>query len=98
MGENITTRGIDLLGLPRDTVLRIGESAAIQLTGLRNPCKQLEDFQTGLIRALIDKTPAGEIIRKSGVMSIVITGGPIKADDTIEIQLPEGPHHKMERI
>lgn len=98
MGENMTTRGIDLLGLPRDTVLRIGESAAIKLTGLRNPCKQLEDFQTGLLRALIDKTPEGEIIRKSGVMSIVITGGPIKAGDTIEIQLPDKPHHKMERV
>ena len=81
MGENITTQGVDLLGLPRDSLLRIGDEAIIQITGLRNPCKQLDDYQKGLLSAVLDKTPEGELIRKSGVMAIVIAGGTIKPDD-----------------
>ena len=98
MGENITTKGIDLLGLPRDSLLRIGDEAVIQITGLRNPCKQLEDYQKGLLSAVLDKTPDGELIRKSGVMAIVISGGTIKPDDFIKIQFPEKPHKKLERV
>ena len=98
MGENITTKGIDLLGLPRDSMLHIGEKAVIQITGLRNPCKQLEDYQKGLLSAVLDKTPDGELIRKSGVMAIVISGGTIKPDDFIKIQFPEKPHKKLERV
>ena len=98
MGENITTKGIDLLGLPRDSLLRIGDEAVIQITGLRNPCKQLDDYQKGLLSAVLDKTPDGELIRKSGVMAIVISGGTIKPDDFIKIQFPEKPHKKLERV
>ena len=98
MGENITTKGIDLLGLPRDSLLRIGDEAVIQITGLRNPCKQLDDYQKGLLSAVLDKTPEGELIRKSGVMAIVISGGIIKPDDSIKIQFPEKPHKKLERV
>ena len=98
MGENITTKGIDLLGLPRDSLLRIGDEAVIQITGLRNPCKQLNDYQKGLLSAVLDKTPEGELIRKSGVMAIVISGGIIKPDDFIKIQFPEKPHKKLERV
>ena len=98
MGENITTKGIDLLGLPRDSMLHIGEKAVIQITGLRNPCKQLEDYQKGLLGAVLDKTPDGELIRKSGVMAIVISGGIIKPNDFIKIQFPEKPHKKLERV
>ena len=98
MGENITTKGIDLLGLPRDSLLRIGDEAVIQITGLRNPCKQLDDYQKGLLSAVLDKTPEGELIRKSGVMAIVISGGIIKPNDFIKIQFPEKPHKKLERV
>ena len=98
MGENITTKGIDLLGLPRDSLLRIGDEAVIQITGLRNPCKQLDDYQKGLLSAVLDKTPEGELIRKSGVMAIVISGGTIKPDDSIKIQFPEEPYNKLERV
>ena len=98
MGENITTKGIDLLGLPRDSMLHIGEKAVIQITGLRNPCKQLEDYQKGLLGAVLDKTPDGELIRKSGVMAIVISGGIIKPNDFIKIQFPEKPYNKLERV
>lgn len=98
MGENITTRGIDLLSLPCDTILYLGESAAVQLTGLRNPCKQLNDFQEGLTKAVLDKTPDGKLIRKSGVMGIVLQGGPLSASDKIRIQLPPKPHIEMDRI
>ena len=98
MGENITTKGIDLLGLPRDSMLHIGEKAVIQIIGLRNPCKQLEDYQKGLLGAVLDKTPDGELIRKSGVMAIVISGGIIKPNDFIKIQFPEEPYNKLERV
>ena len=98
MGENITTKGIDLLGLPRGSLLHIGDKAIIEITGLRNPCKQIDNFQKGLLRAVLDKTPDGELIRKSGIMAIVISGGVIKANDPIEIQLPEKPHYKLECV
>ncbi len=98
MGENITTQGVDLLGLPRDSLLRIGNEAIIQITGLRNPCKQLDDYQKGLLSAVLDKTPEGELIRKSGVMAIVIAGGTIKPDDSIKIKLPKKPYNKLERV
>ena len=98
MGENITTKGIDILGLPRDALLLIGDTAVIKITGLRNPCKQLDDYQNGLLSAVLDKTPKGELIRKAGVMGIVFSGGIIKTDDTIKIQLPHEPYHKLERV
>ena len=98
MGENITTQGVDLLGLPRDSLLRIGDEAIIQITGLRNPCKQLDDYQKGLLSAVLDKTPEGELIRKSGVMAIVIAGGTIKPDDSIKIKLSKKPYNKLERV
>lgn len=97
IGENITTQGIDLLSLPRDTRLTIGE-AEIQITGLRNPCGQLDSFQKGLTAALLDKTEDGELIRKAGVMAIVLKGGLVKLGDRIETQLPPEPHQKLERV
>ena len=98
LGENITTKGIDLLGLPRDSLLHIGDKAVIQITGLRNPCKQIEAYQKGLLSAVLDRTPDGELIRKSGVMAIILTGGHIKPNDTIRIQRPEKPFHKLDRV
>lgn len=98
MGENITTRGIDILGLPRDALLLIGDTVVIKITGLRNPCKQLDDYQNGLLSAVLDKTTEGELIRKAGVMGVVTSGGTVKTYDAIKIQLPDEPYHKLERV
>jgi MOSC domain len=91
MGENITTRGIDLLGLPRGTRLHIGASAIVEITGLRNPCHQLDDYQAGLMKAVLDRTPDGKLLRKAGVMSVVLADGAVRAGDVIEIVLPDQP-------
>jgi len=98
MGENITTRGVDLLGLPRDTLMHIGEEVIIQVTGLRTPCKQIENFKKGLLKAVLDKTVDGELIRKTGIMGIVISGGIIAVDDTIKLKFPAQPHYKLEPV
>jgi MOSC domain-containing protein YiiM len=98
LGENITTQGIDLLGLPIGTLLHIGNEAVIEVTGLRNPCKQLDDFKQGLMAAVLDRDPEGNLIRKSGIMTVVKRGGRVKPQDAITIVLPEMPHHKLERV
>jgi len=85
MGENITTRGIKLLGLSTGTRLKIGTHAIVEITGLRNPCSQIENFQPGLLSAVLGRTTDGSLIRKAGVMAIVLEGGVIQADDTIEV-------------
>ena len=95
MGENITTRGVDLLNLPTGTRLHLGDDAVVELTGLRNPCKQLNSIQDGLMNATLEKKEDGTLIRKSGVMSIVISGGDVKAGDTIRVELPDEPHRPM---
>ena len=98
LGENITTRGIHLLALPRDTLLMLGKSAIIQLTGLRNPCHQIEDFQTGLLSKVVYKHDDGTLVRKTGVMAVVLEGGIVSIADEIKIVLPGGPHVPLERI
>lgn len=98
IGENILTQGINLLNLPVGTRLLIGDNVVVELTGLRNPCAQIEAFQPGLLKAFLDKYEDGNIIRKSGVMSIVIEGGWINQGDTIRVELPPEPHRKMERV
>ena len=90
IGENVTTRGIDLLALPRGARLRLGPAAVIEITGLRNPCRQIDAFQRGLTAAVLDRDPEGRLIRKAGVMAIVITGGDVKAGDVIMVELPVG--------
>ena len=98
IGENITTGGIDLLGLPRDTILKIGESAEVQITGLRNPCKQIDNFQDGLLPAVLDRDAEGNLIRKAGIMGIVLKGGKVNVGDQISVELPPEPHNKLERV
>lgn len=97
IGENILTRGIDLLGLPAGTVLRVG-SAAIKITGLRNPCVQLDRFKRGLMAATLDRDAAGNLIRKAGVMAVVLTDGEVRPGDPIETVLPEPPHHPLQPV
>ena len=95
MGENITTRGIDLLGLPVNARLHIGPDAIVEVKGLRNPCAQLDGLQQGLMAATLDKDAAGSLIRKAGIMGIVIAGGEVKPGDAIRVELPDGLHLKL---
>jgi MOSC domain-containing protein YiiM len=97
MGENITTHGIDLLALPRDTLFRVGE-AELRITGLRNPCNQLNLFQLGLMQAVLDKAEDGTLIRKAGIMAIVTKSGFIHTDDEIKVELPKPPFLRLERV
>ena len=98
LGENVTTHGVALLDLPVATLLRIGDAAVLELTGLRNPCGQIERFRPGLLAAVLDRGPAGEVIRKAGVMTTVRVGGVIAAGDPITVQLPLLPHRRLERV
>ncbi|HET7795149.1 MAG TPA: MOSC domain-containing protein [Rhizobacter sp.] len=98
IGENVTTRGIALLDLPVGTRLQLGESAVIELTGLRNPCEQLNSFQPGLTAAVLGRTPEGKLVRKAGVMGIVVTGGTVRTGDAIRVSLPAHPHRELERV
>ena len=98
MGENITTRGIDLLALPAGTRLRLGDTAVVEVTGLRNPCVQLDDIRPGLMAATLGRDWKGKLIRKAGVMSIVITGGDVRTGDPIHVELPARPHHALEPV
>ncbi|HEY7022038.1 MAG TPA: MOSC domain-containing protein [Ktedonobacterales bacterium] len=98
MGENITTRGIDLLGLPIGTRLRLGDEAAIEITGLRNPCKQLESIQSGLMAAVLDRGTNGALIRKAGVMAIALVSGMVRPGDAIAVELPPPPHTPLQPV
>ncbi len=98
IGENITTQGINLLDLPTNTILEIGEYARVQITGLRNPCSQLDAFQKGLMKAVLDKDENDNLIRKSGIMGIVLEGGIVTLGAAINVILPEEPHQKLERV
>ena len=98
IGENITTKGIDLLALPKDTVLSIGNTAKVKITGLRNPCKQLNSVKNGLMKAVLSKDENGNVIRKSGIMGIVLEGGDITIGNKIRVELPPKPHIKLERV
>lgn len=92
IGENVTTRGIDLLALPRGVQLRLGAEAVIEITGLRNPCRQIEAFEPGLLSGVLGRDAQGHLIRKAGVMAVVRAGGVVRAGDAIAVMLPEGEH------
>ncbi|CAN5475060.1 MOSC domain-containing protein [soil metagenome] len=94
LGENISTRNVDLLGLPTGTRLHLGSEAVIELTGLRNPCVQIENFQPGLLKHVVSKTPTG-LVRKAGVMSTVVKGGEVRPGDSIRVELPPLPHEPL---
>ena len=92
MGENITTAGVDLLGLPTGTRLRLGQAAVVEVTGLRNPCAQLDRIQPGLMKATLDRDQQGNLVRKAGIMAIVVAGGEVRRGDEVRIELPPPPH------
>ena len=98
IGENVTTRGIDLLALPTGTRLRLGEAATVEITGLRNPCVQLDTFQKGLMAATLDKDADGNLIRKAGIMGVVLVGGEVRPGDAITIELPAGAHRPLQPV
>ena len=95
MGENITTRGVDLLSLPTGARLHLGNDAVVEVTGLRNPCRQLNKLQSGLMAATLARDIAGNLIRKAGVMGIVLAGGEVSEGDPIAIELPSAPHEPL---
>lgn len=95
IGENVTTRGVNLLALPKATRLRLGAEAVIELTGLRTPCRKIDAFQPGLMKAVLGRDSEGRLIRKAGVMAIVIKGGDVKATDVIVVELPSGEHRPL---
>lgn len=98
MGENVTTRGLELLALPAGSRLRLGEDAVVELTGLRNPCVQLDRYEPGLMAAVLDRDDAGGLIRRAGVMAVVVTGGAVRPGDSIGVELPAPPHARLEPV
>ena len=95
LGENITTSGVDLLALPTGTRLHLGASAVVEITGLRNPCIQIDHFQKGLMAATLDRDADGNLIRKAGIMSIVIAEGDVRPGDAVGVELPTIPHRPL---
>jgi MOSC domain-containing protein YiiM len=98
LGENVTTRGVDLLSLPTGTRLHLGATAVVEVTGLRNPCDQLDGIQEGLMAATLGRDEHGGLVRKAGVMAIALTGGEVRAGDAIRVALPSEPHRELEPV
>jgi MOSC domain-containing protein YiiM len=98
LGENLLTEGLDVLGLPRNTLLHIGPDAVVRVTGLRNPCLQIENFRSGLLKVAAGRGPNGDIVRRAGIMSVVEAGGVIHPHDAIAVELPRRPHHRLECV
>lgn len=98
MGENVTTRGVDLLGLPSGTLLHLGDEACVRVTGLRNPCQQINGFEPGLLREVLGRDEDGAVVRKGGVMSVVVTGGVVRTGDRVRIELPTGEQQALQPV
>jgi MOSC domain-containing protein YiiM len=98
LGENVTTRGVDLLALPAGTMLRLGPAAVVEVTGLRNPCVQIDKFQPGLLKVVLQRHDDGRLIRKAGIMAVVVHDGPVTPGDPIAVELPAPPHVALEPV
>ncbi|MEU3609997.1 MOSC domain-containing protein [Streptomyces sp. NPDC035033] len=98
LGENVTTRGVDLLVLPTGTLLRLGAEAVVEVTGLRNPCSQIDNFSHGLLKQVVGRDENGGPVHKAGIMGIVLTGGEVRPGDPIAVEPPAGPHRPLERV
>lgn len=98
LGENVTTRGVDLHALPVGTVLRIGDEAVVEITGLRNPCLQIDGFHKGLLKQVVYPDGAGGVVRRAGVMGVVRSGGTVRPGDAITVRLPPPPHRALDRV
>ena len=98
MGENVTTAGIDLLALPRGARLQIGHEALVEVTGLRNPCAQINAFEPGLVKTMVGRDDEGRVVRQAGIMGIVLHSGIVRPGDKITVILPQKPHHALDRV
>ncbi|EST38341.1 molybdenum cofactor biosysynthesis protein [Streptomycetaceae bacterium MP113-05] len=98
LGENVTTAGVDLLALPVGTLLRLGSDAVVEVTGLRNPCLQIDHFHSGLLKQVLGRDASGAPVRKSGIMGVVRSGGVVRPGDSLEVELPAGEHRPLERV
>ncbi|WP_227014308.1 MULTISPECIES: MOSC domain-containing protein [Nocardiopsis] len=98
LGENVTTRGLDLLALSTGTVLRFGDRASVRVTGLRNPCLQIDGFSEGLLGQVVHRGEDGAVVRRAGVMGVVLTSGPVEPGMPVHVRVPEGPHVLLERV
>jgi MOSC domain-containing protein YiiM len=98
LGENVTTRGVDLLALPTGTRLRLGPAAVLEVTGLRNPCHQIDDCRPGVLREVLDRAADGGVVRRAGVMAVVVRGGAVTRGDQITLVLPARPHRRLEPV
>jgi MOSC domain-containing protein YiiM len=98
IGENVTVANLDLLGLPRGTLLHLGDAAVVEVTGLRNPCRQLDRFQPGLMRAVLGREPDGTLILKAGIMGTVRQGGVVRPGDAVRAEMPPPPHLRLQRV
>jgi len=98
LGENVTTYGIDLPALPVDTLLLLGQTAEVRVTGLRNPCHQIDDFQPGLLRRVVAPGADGSLVRRAGIMGVVRRGGEVRPGDPVTVVLPAGPHRRLKRV
>jgi MOSC domain-containing protein YiiM len=98
LGENVTTYGLELLDLPVDTVLQLGDTAEVRLTGLRNPCVQIDRFSPGLLQQVVHRADDGSVVRKTGVMAVVRRGGEVRPGDPVTVVLPEEPHRPLETV
>ena len=95
LGENVTTEGLDLIRLPAGSSVRIGDEAVVALTGVRNPCVQIDAFAEGLQGLMLGREHDGSLLRRAGVMSVVVVGGEIRVGDPIEVRFPAGPHRRL---
>ncbi|GGL29805.1 MOSC domain-containing protein [Planomonospora parontospora subsp. antibiotica] len=98
LGENVTTRGVDLLALPVGALLRLGDAAVVEVTGLRNPCAQIDGFRPGLLRQVVGRDARGRVVRKAGVMGVVVAGGVVRSGDAVGVELPPQPHRPLDRV
>lgn len=98
LGENVTTRGVDLLALPRGTLMRLGADAVVEVTGLRNPCRQIDGLRPGLLRRVVGRDADGVVVRRAGVMAVVAIGGTVRPGDAVEVRRPDGPHQRLELV
>jgi len=98
MGENVLTRGLDLLGLARGTRLFLGAEAVVEVAGLRNPCLQLNGIEEGLLDATLDRDAEGGLVRKAGIMGVVVAGGEVRPGDPIRVELPAEPHVRLDWV
>lgn len=98
LGENITTRGLPLLDLPVGAVLSIGDDAVLAVTGLRNPCLQIEQYERGLLAAVVHRDEHDRVVRRAGIMAVVLRGGTVAVGDAVRVSLPPSPHHPLDRV